>query len=106
MVMSKRCEGGVTSQPVVIREHAHAQRFERGFTSLSAMVRAQQPRDAFPAQRDFQAARQASSCDDVHGPGLAAGDLQQQLRGALHRALLVHRIHAALERWPASVTRP
>ena len=31
------------------------------------------------------------------GPGRAAGNLQQQLRGALHGALLVDGIHAALE---------
>ena len=33
----------------------------------------------------------------MHGSGLAAGDLEQQLRGALDRALLVRRIHAAFE---------
>ena len=40
------------------------------------------------------------SCDDVHRAGLAARDLEQQLRGALHGALLVCRIHAAFEALP------
>ena len=33
----------------------------------------------------------------MHGTGRAAGDLEQQPRGALHGALLVSRIHAAFE---------
>ena len=77
-------------------------------TSLSAIVRAEQPRDALAAQRHFEraAAVRLRSCDDVRRARLAAGDLEQQLRGALDGALLVRRIHAALEALPGIGDQP